>query len=137
MFKLNIVRKALNVGKELYFAKTPKNSDIYYPFNPLATKTSVYYRNELNSGRMEVIGKIKSEGKEYNVLNNSINYGKAAGLGCFYQYTGTCDADADVGFLGCATKEIAQHFGRYFGMLITEAKFADIVDFKIIKNKYQ
>lgn len=137
MFKLNIVRKALNVGKELYFARNPKDSGFFYPFNPLTTKTSVYYRGELDSGRMEVIGKIKSEGKEYNVLNNSINYGSAAGLGCFYQYIGTCDADANVGFLGCASKDIAQHFGKYFGMLITEAKYADMVDFEIVENKYQ
>lgn len=41
---------------------------------------------------------------------------------------------ANVGFLGCASKEIAQHFGEYFGMLITEAKYGDMVDFKIIKD---
>lgn len=36
-----------------------------------------------------------------------------------------------------ATKEIAQHFGRYFGMLITTAKYADVIkDFEIIKSKY-
>jgi hypothetical protein len=45
--------------------------------------------------------------------------------------------DANFGFLGCATKKIAQHFGKYFGMLITEAKYADMVDFEIIENKYQ
>lgn len=137
MFKLNIIRKALNLGQDLYFAKDPKDSGIYYPFNPLMTKTSVYYRNELNSGQMEVIGKIKSEGKEYNVLSSSSNYGSSVGLGCLYYYAGTCDAAVDVGFFGCASKEIAQHFGKYFGMLITEAKYADMVDFEIIENKYQ
>ena len=45
--------------------------------------------------------------------------------------------DASFGFLGCASKEIAQHFGKYFGMLITEAKYADMIDFEIIENKYQ
>ena len=29
-------------------------------------------------------------------------------------------------------KEIAQHFGKYFGMLITEAKYADMVNFEIL-----
>lgn len=33
-------------------------------------------------------------------------------------------------------KEIALHFSKYFGMLITEAKYGDRVDFEIIKNKY-
>lgn len=35
---------------------------------------------------------------------------------------------------GCASKEIAQHFGKYFGMFITTAKYAE--DFEIIKSKY-
>lgn len=44
---------------------------------------------------------------------------------------------ADVGFLGCATKEIADHFGKYFGMLINEAMYGDLLDFEIVENKYQ
>lgn len=31
-------------------------------------------------------------------------------------------------------KEIAQHLGKYFGMLITEAKYGDMVDFEIISG---
>ena len=41
-------------------------------------------------------------------------------------------ANANIGFLGCASKEIAQHFGKYFGMTITEAKYGDLQDFQII-----
>lgn len=42
-----------------------------------------------------------------------------------------------MGFLGCASKEIAKHFGKYFGMLITTAKYADIIkDFEVIESKY-
>lgn len=36
---------------------------------------------------------------------------------------------------GCATKEIAEHFGKYFGMFITETKYAD-KDFEVIESKY-
>lgn len=46
------------------------------------------------------------------------------------------DTNANSGFLGCATEEIAKHFGKYFGMLITEAKYGDIVNFEIIESKY-
>lgn len=70
MFKLNIIRKALNLGQDLYLTKNPEDSGIYYPYNPFVTKSSTYYKREINSGKMEVIGKIKSEGKEYNVLGN-------------------------------------------------------------------
>ncbi|MCI5628626.1 MAG: hypothetical protein MR346_03225, partial [Clostridium sp.] len=68
MFKLNIIRKALNLGQDLHFAKDPKDSYIYYPCNPVVTKSSTYYNKELNLGIIEIIGKVKSEGEEYLVL---------------------------------------------------------------------
>ena len=132
MFKLNIIRKALNLGQDLHLTKDPRGSYIYYPYNPFITKSSTYYDSEIISGKMEVIGKIKSEGEEYNVLGGSANDGGYAGLGRFDSYDGVGLANANFGFLGCANKEIAQHLGKYFGMLITEAKYGDMVDFEII-----
>ena len=131
MFKLNIIRKALNLGQDLHLTKDPKGSHLYYPYNPFVTKSSIIYNKELNSGREKVIGKIKSEGEEYNILGGSADDGGYAGLGRFNSGNGVGLAIASFGFLGCATEEIAQHFGKYFGMLITEAKYADMVDFKI------
>ena len=135
MFKLNIIRKALNLGKDLHLTKDPGNSYIYYPYNPFVTKSSTYYKSEINSGKMKVIGKIKSEGKEYNVLGGGATDGGLAGLGLFGSSNGVGFATANFGFLGCANKEIAQHLGKYFGMLITEAKYGDIVDFEILHNE--
>ena len=137
MTKLNIIRKALNLGKDLRLTKDPKSSYIYYPYNPFVTKSSTYYKNEINSGKIKVIGKIKSEGKEYNVLGGSTYDGSIAGLGDFSSYYGVGYASAYIGFLGCATEEIAKHFGKYFGMLITIAKYGDMVDFEIIEEKYK
>ena len=134
MFKLNIIRKALNLGQDLHLTKDPEYSYIYYPHNPFIVEGSTHYKDELNSGTMEVIGKIKSEGKEYKVLGGLASDGGTAGLGCFGSYGGVGTAHANVGFLGCANKEIAQHFSKYFGMLITEAKYADIIDFEITKK---
>ena len=131
MLQLNIIRKALNLGQDLHLTKDTEDSCIYYPYNPFASESSTFYENELNSGKMEVIGKIKSEGEEYNVLGGG-TAASGTGLGGFYPGIGVGDANAIIGFLGCATKEIAQHFGRYFGMLITEAKYADMVDFEIL-----
>lgn len=133
MSKLNIIGKALNLGQDLHLTKDPENSHIYYPYNPFVTKSSTYYKGEINSGKMEVIGKIKSEGEEYNVLGGSAVYWGDAGLGGFYSGAGVGNASANFGLLGCATKEIAEHFGKYFGMLITEAEYGDIVDFEVIE----
>ena len=136
MFKLNIIRKALNLGQNLHLTKDPKDFYIYYPYNSFVTKSSTYYMSEINSDKMEVIGKIKSEGEEYNVLGGDADYGDYAGLGGFNSSDGAGNAGANVGFLGCANKEIAQHLGKYFGMLITEAKYGDMVDFEVIEEKY-
>ena len=136
MFKLNIIRKALNLGQDLHLTKDSEGSCIYYPYNPFVTKSSTYYKSEINSGKMKVIGKIKSEGEEYNVLCGRSYDDGGVGLGCFHSCAGVGYAIADIGFLGCANKEIAQHLGKYFGMLITESKYGDMIDFNIIEDKY-
>ena len=135
--KLNIVRKALNLGKDLSLTKDSERSYIYYPYTPFVTTSSTYYVDSLNSGKAEIIGKIKSGGEIYNVLGGFVGASGSAGLGSFTPDDGVGRANAYFGFLGCATKEIAEHFGKYFGMLITEAKYADMIsDFEIIESKY-
>lgn len=133
MFKLNIIRKALNLGQDLHLTKNPKNSCICHPSNPITTEFATY---NFDLKRGEVIGKVKIEEKIYVVYGNLAMGNTLTGLGSFesekvgYSYAGT-------GLLGCATKEIAQHFSKYFGLLITEAMYGDMVDFEIIENKYQ
>ena len=134
MFKLNIIRKALNLGQDLHLTKDPEYTYTYYPYNPFVTESSTSYKSDIDSGKMKIIGKIKSEREEYNVLGGNAGTGGIAGLGNFRSINGVGDAFASVGFLGCANKEIAQHLGKYFGMLITEAKYGDMVDFKIISS---
>lgn len=41
--------------------------------------------------------------------------------------------EAAVGFLGCATREIAQHFGKYFAKEIFDAKYGDTVKYQWIR----
>ena len=134
MFKLNIVKKALNLNRDLHFTKGPKKSYIYYPFNLLVSDGSTYYEEELNSGEMEIIGKIKVEGEEYNILGGKTSTIEYFGLGNFFCYGNVGKADANFAFLGCASKEIAKHLGKYFGMLITEAKYGALDGFEIIED---
>ena len=138
MFKLNIIRKALNLGQNLRLTENPKrDSDIYYPHIPITSKTSTFYKKELNAGTMEIIGEIRSEGKAYYVLNGHATYTVNYGLASIDIYYNVGHAGSNVAFFGCATEEIAQHFGKYFGMLITEAKFGDLKDFEISEEKYE
>lgn len=137
MFKLNIIRRALNLGYDMHFAKNTRDSFLYYPYNPLATipEGCNYYKEQIDSGIFQIIGKVKIEGVKYNVLGGGVTYGINSGLGGFNYQTGICRCSSEVSLFGCATKEIAEHFGKYFGMLITEAKYAD-EDFEVIESKY-
>lgn len=134
LYKLNIIRKALNFGQDLSLTENPKGSFIFYPCNELTTNDSHYYDDELSSGEMEIIGKIRYNGEEYRVLNGYVNKSLLDGLGRFEPISGVAFAYTNIALFGCASKEIAQHFGKHFGMLITQAKFGDIIeDFEIIE----
>lgn len=133
MFKLNIIRKALNLGYDMSLTENTDDFYVYYPHNPFISKASTYYKKEIKSGEMKVIGKFKCDDKEYSVLCGRSYHGGSDGIGYFNPSNGVGDASATFGFLGCARKEIAHHFGKYFGMLITESKYGDMKGFEIIK----
>lgn len=137
MFQLNIIRKALNFGQGLHLIEDPKGSCIWYPINPFLGESATHYRDKLKSNEVEIVGKITSKGETYEVLGGIADDSNDDGLGDFCDDVKVGFATASSGFLGCATKEIAEHFGKYFGMLITEAKYGDLPDFEVIKRKYQ
>lgn len=124
ILKLDIIRRALNLGHDLPFTKNSKNSLIYYPYNPCVNKNSILYKDQLNSGRMEIIGKIKVGETEYNILGGDTT--------CCYANLGSYGIYNSL--VGCATREIAEHFSKYFGMTIIEAKYSNLKDFEIIRT---
>lgn len=134
MFKVNIIRKALNLGQDLHLVKNIEDALIYHPYNPFVTEASTHYKSDIKNGEMEVIGKIRSEGTIYNVLGGRSYSSGSYDLGCFNPDNGVGHSSAFLGFLGCASMEIAQYFGKHFGMLITEAKYGDMVDFEIVSG---
>ena len=135
MFNLNIIKKALNLGKELSFTKNPEDSHICYPFNPIIRRDSIYYSDELKDGKIKIVGKFKVEGETYLILGDSAiaNLTCTSGLSAFNSKNGSSQAFSNIAFLGCASREIAEHFSRYFGTLITEAKYGDLKGFEIIR----
>ena len=135
MFNLNIIKKALNLGKELSFTKNPKGSYIYYPFNPIIRKDSIYYSDRIKDGKIKIVGKFKVEGEIYLILGDSaiVNLSCTSGLSAFNSKNGLSQAFSNIAFLGCASREIAEHFSKYFGTLITEAKYGDLKGFEIIR----
>lgn len=72
----------------------------------------------------KLIGKIKSEGKEYVVVNSNAHYGSDAGLGCVNSRSGlSTNIYSYVSVLQVSSKEIAEHLSKYFGKLIFEVMY--------------
>ena len=121
-FKLNLVRKALNLGQKMDF----KKGTIWYPYTPAILPNNSYCKD---SYEVEV-AKVKIGCDTFTLLGGHADDGAVAGLGSFSSNLGVAYSLANVGFLGCATKEIAQHMGKHFAKLIFEAKYGDTVDYK-------
>ena len=137
MYKLNIIRKALNLGQNIHLIKSAnEDSLVYCPKNPFIAKGSTYYKNDIEWCRMEIIGRFNNDGIEYFVLNGDPGISGHSGLAVYDGLICVAHAKTDFAFLGCASAEIAEHFGKYFGMLITEAKYGDVDDFTITNDKY-
>ena len=137
MYKLNIIRKALNLGQNLHLIKSAnEDSLVYCPKNPFIAKGSTYYKKDIEWCSMEIIGRFNNDGIEYFVLNGDPGISGHSGLAVYDGLICVAHAKTEFAFLGCASAEIAEHFGKYFVMLITEAKYGDLDGFEIIDSKY-
>lgn len=128
MIKLNIIRKALNKEYNLHLTKNVDGQEYtWFPSLRFVTLSSTYYNNELKSGKYEKIGRIvDTKGDTYFILNGTADKGHD-GLGNFFPTPGVGNTNSNFGFLGCATEEIAKHFGKYFGMVILKAMYCDTI----------
>lgn len=124
--KLNIIRQALNKGQKMELTK----GTIFYPYTPFITRKSTYFNNELRDGSMVEVAQFMSNGEVYRLLGGYADYGGRAGVGYFYSIPGVGDSYANIGFMGCASKKIAEHMSRYFAKEIFEAKYGDLVSYE-------
>lgn len=125
LLKVRHIRQVLNRGQRMELTK----GTIYYPYTPFVTKKSTYYNDELKRGSMEEVAQFKVGGEIYKLLGGKADDVGYAGLGLFDSYYGVGSAYANVGFLGCASREIAEHMSKYFAKEIFEAKYGDFVDY--------
>ena len=70
-----------------------------------------------------VVGRIKSEGEEFDVIGGSAYDGALAGLGSFCSGDGVSDAWAHIGFRSVGSKKAAMYISRQFGKLLFEVSY--------------
>ena len=70
-----------------------------------------------------VLGRIKSEGEEFDVVGGYANSGTYAGLGIFCSNYGVSDAWAYIGFRSVGSKKAALYISKQFGRLLFEVSY--------------
>ena len=70
-----------------------------------------------------VVGRIKSEGEEFDVVGGRANDGAPAGLGHFGSHGGVSDSWTDVGFRSVGSKKAALYISKQFGKLLFEISY--------------
>ena len=70
-----------------------------------------------------VIGRIKSEGEEFDVVGGGASNGAGAGLGCFYSDGGVSHAWSSLGFRSIGSEKAALYISKQFGKLLFEISY--------------
>lgn len=70
-----------------------------------------------------VVGRIKSEGEEFDVVGGYALYGTNAGLGFFRSFYGAAHPWATVGFRSVGSKKAALYISKQFGKLLFEVSY--------------
>ena len=70
-----------------------------------------------------IVGRIESEGEEFNVVGGHATYGAHAGLGGFDLNCGVSYAWSDVGFRSVGSKKAALYISKQFGRLLFEVSY--------------
>lgn len=70
-----------------------------------------------------IVGRIESEGEEFDVVGGNAGCGTAAGFGNFYSFEGMSDAWTSVGFRTVGSKKAALYISKQFGKLLFEVSY--------------
>ena len=115
--QLRLIIAALTNNEKLSLT----NNKLYYPTVQFCNAHDI---NECFGNK--IIGKIKSEGKEYVVVGGGASIASFAGLGGLgYVSSDYCVSSASTytGLFCVSSKEIAKHLSIYFGKLIFEIMY--------------
>lgn len=121
-----LIRKALHIGVNTSLW----TGNYYYPYFYIGKSENVKKYTSYNCKNIEVIEKFPT-GETSLSVGGRVHVGSDAGLACFYGYLSVGSPGTDVGALGCISKEIAEHFGKYFGHYILKSWYGDKININL------
>lgn len=116
IIKIDIIGRALNNNYQFAFA----DGTIYYPYLLIDKKVP-------DKEHIKVL-----VDQLYFLVGGHAHPGGDAGLGRLYAYTSPSDLYANVGLFPCKSKEIAEHFSKYFIKEIFDAIYAGQIDYEYV-----
>lgn len=121
-----LIRKALHIGVNTSLW----TGNYYYPYFYIGKSENVKKYTSYNCKNIEVIEKFPT-GETSLSVGGDVGIGSIAGLACFHGNFSVGGATAIVGALGCISKEIAEHFGKYFGHYILKSWYGDKININL------
>jgi len=115
-----LIRKALHVG----LSTSLWEGTYYYPWLYIGESKDVKRYSSFDCGEVTVIEEFPT-GKCRLSVGGGVNTGSHAGLAYFYGHSSVGYAGTDVGTLGCISREIAEHFGKYFYYYILKSWYGN------------
>lgn len=121
-----LIRKALHIGVNTSLW----TGNYYYPYFYIGKSENVKKYTSYNCKNIEVIEKFPT-GETSLSVGGGVRFGSGAGLAGFYGFNSVGCTLASVGALGCISKEIAEHFGKYFGHYILKSWYGDKININL------
>lgn len=118
-----LIRKALHIGVNTSLW----TGNYYYPYFYIGKSEDVKKYTSYNCKNIEVTEKFPT-GKTNLSVGGGVYCGSGAGLAYFGSGYSVGNANANVGALGCISREIAEHFGKYFSHYILKSWYGDKIN---------
>lgn len=121
--RVQMIRETLNADYDLKLWE----GIIWYPYFRIGPENKVVKYSNFNCGNIKVSKYLSNSKDKLFYVGGCALLGSTLGSGCFPYCNGIRYSDPACGSLGCATKEIAEHFGKYFYFEILASWFGDKV----------
>lgn len=127
-YKCDLILSALHSVENYIIPNDLTVGNVYYPI------PRFYKKGQEPEHKDNIIGMFHHKRTTYVLVGGDADIGSYAGLGFFTSHNGVGGVWTNVGFLPCATREIAEHFSRYFGRFMFDALYADRVSYTFLNE---